>query len=73
MICWKHKHKVLISTLIPLSTGDVFGLPIFTALALAYSKDKGIVNIRNNKFYLQNNFEYNFLQRSFFFIQEIVC
>lgn len=44
IICWKHKHKVLISTLVPLSTGDVFGLPVYTALVLAYSKDKGKLN-----------------------------
>lgn len=41
IVCWKHKHRVLLASLIPLVTGDVFGLPICTTLILAYSKDKG--------------------------------
>lgn len=41
IVCWKHKHRILLASLIPLVTGDVFGLPICTTLILAYSKDKG--------------------------------
>ncbi|XP_016837232.1 lysosomal-trafficking regulator isoform X2 [Nasonia vitripennis] len=41
IVCWKHKHRVLLASLIPLVTGDVFGLPVCTTLILAYSKDRG--------------------------------
>ncbi|KAJ8668849.1 hypothetical protein QAD02_000108 [Eretmocerus hayati] len=40
VVCWKHKHRLLLASLVPLSTGDVFGLPSYTTLILAYSKDK---------------------------------
>ncbi|XP_058802324.1 lysosomal-trafficking regulator isoform X2 [Phymastichus coffea] len=46
-VCWKHKHRVLLASLIPLVTGDVFGLPICTTLILAYSKDKGAGMLSN--------------------------
>ncbi|CAB0033952.1 unnamed protein product [Trichogramma brassicae] len=47
VMCWKHKHRVLLASLVPLITGDVFGLPVFTTLILAYSKDKGTSMLNN--------------------------
>lgn len=41
IVSWKHKHKTPLATLVPLATGDVFGLPKYTTLLLAYHKDKG--------------------------------
>ncbi|XP_046739127.1 lysosomal-trafficking regulator isoform X3 [Diprion similis] len=41
VLCWKHKHRSPLVSLVPLSTGDVFGLPNLTALLLGYSKEKG--------------------------------
>ncbi|XP_023288682.1 lysosomal-trafficking regulator isoform X2 [Orussus abietinus] len=41
MLCWKNKHRAPLSSLIPLTTGDVFGLPSCTTLLLGYSKEKG--------------------------------
>ncbi|KAL7305380.1 hypothetical protein TKK_0002123 [Trichogramma kaykai] len=46
VMCWKHK-PVLLASLVPLITGDVFGLPVFTTLILAYSKDKGTSMLNN--------------------------
>ena len=42
VLCWKHKHRTPLASLVPLSTGDVFGLPGSTTLLLGYSKEKGI-------------------------------
>ncbi|XP_046418983.1 lysosomal-trafficking regulator isoform X1 [Neodiprion fabricii] len=41
VLCWKHKHRSPFVYLVPLSTGDVFGLPNLTVLLLGYSKEKG--------------------------------
>lgn len=41
VLCWKHKHRLLLASLIPLLTGDVFGLPHHTTLLLGYNKEKG--------------------------------
>ncbi|KAF7992714.1 hypothetical protein HCN44_005058 [Aphidius gifuensis] len=41
ILCWKHKHRSIISSLVPLTTGDVFGLPVLTTLLLGYTKEKG--------------------------------
>lgn len=41
VLCWKLKHKTLLASLIPLATGDVFGLPNYTTLLLGYTKEKG--------------------------------
>ncbi|XP_024939057.1 lysosomal-trafficking regulator isoform X2 [Cephus cinctus] len=41
VLCWKNKHRAPLASLIPLTTGDVFGLPINTTLLLGYSKEKG--------------------------------
>ncbi|XP_014603828.1 PREDICTED: lysosomal-trafficking regulator isoform X1 [Polistes canadensis] len=40
-LCWKHKHRTSLSYLIPLATGDVFGLPNYTTLLIGYTKEKG--------------------------------
>ncbi|XP_023246507.1 lysosomal-trafficking regulator [Copidosoma floridanum] len=37
-ICWKHKYRIPLASLVPLATGEVFGLPACTTLILAYSK-----------------------------------
>ncbi|XP_034950425.1 lysosomal-trafficking regulator [Chelonus insularis] len=47
VLCWKHKHRVPMASLIPLITGDVFGLPIYTALLIGYNNEKGS-NMLNN-------------------------
>ncbi|XP_039305256.1 lysosomal-trafficking regulator isoform X2 [Solenopsis invicta] len=41
VLCWKLKHKTLLASLVPLATGDVFGLPNYTTLLLGYTKEKG--------------------------------
>ncbi|KAK2579125.1 hypothetical protein KPH14_001295 [Odynerus spinipes] len=41
VLCWKHKHRTSLSYLIPLATGDVFGLPSYTTLLIGYAKEKG--------------------------------
>lgn len=41
VLCWKNKHRSLLASLVPLTTGDVFGLPNYTTLLLGYSKEKG--------------------------------
>ncbi|XP_076389629.1 lysosomal-trafficking regulator mauve isoform X1 [Megachile rotundata] len=41
VLCWKHKHRAPLASLIPLMTGDVFGLPSYTTLLLGYTKEKG--------------------------------
>ncbi|XP_076629359.1 lysosomal-trafficking regulator mauve isoform X2 [Colletes latitarsis] len=41
VLCWKHKHRAPLTCLIPLITGDVFGLPNYTTLLLGYTKEKG--------------------------------
>lgn len=41
VLCWKHKHRAPLASLVPLITGDVFGLPSYTTLLLAYTKEKG--------------------------------
>jgi hypothetical protein len=41
VLCWKHKHRTPLASLIPLATGDVFGLPNYTTLLLGYTKEKG--------------------------------
>ncbi|CAL1677884.1 unnamed protein product [Lasius platythorax] len=41
VLCWKLKHKTPLASLIPLATGDVFGLPNYTTLLLSYTKEKG--------------------------------
>lgn len=41
VLCWKHKHRTSLSYLIPLATGDVFGLPNYTTLLIGYAKEKG--------------------------------
>ncbi|XP_051169183.1 lysosomal-trafficking regulator isoform X2 [Leptopilina boulardi] len=41
VLCWKHKHRFPLASLVPLLTGDVFGLPHHTTLLLGYSKEKG--------------------------------
>ncbi|XP_048261477.1 lysosomal-trafficking regulator isoform X2 [Bombus terrestris] len=41
VLCWKHKHKAPLASLVPLMTGDVFGLPSYTTLLLVYTKEKG--------------------------------
>lgn len=41
VLCWKLKHKTPLASLIPLATGDVFGLPNYTTLLLGYTKEKG--------------------------------
>ncbi|XP_054002539.1 lysosomal-trafficking regulator isoform X2 [Hylaeus anthracinus] len=40
-LCWKHKHRAPLASLVPLMTGDVFGLPSYTTLLLGYTKEKG--------------------------------
>ncbi|XP_076766095.1 lysosomal-trafficking regulator mauve isoform X3 [Xylocopa sonorina] len=42
VLCWKHKHRAPLTSLVPLMTGDVFGLPSYTTLLLGYTKEKGI-------------------------------
>ncbi|XP_020281501.1 lysosomal-trafficking regulator isoform X2 [Pseudomyrmex gracilis] len=39
--CWKEKHRTPLASLVPLTTGDVFGLPAHSALLLGYTKEKG--------------------------------
>nr|XP_031829347.1 lysosomal-trafficking regulator isoform X2 [Nomia melanderi] len=41
VLCWKHKHRAPLGSLVPLMTGDVFGLPNYTTLLLGYTKEKG--------------------------------
>ncbi|XP_043270510.1 lysosomal-trafficking regulator isoform X2 [Venturia canescens] len=41
VLCWKHKHRAPMASLMPLTTGDVFGLPTCTTLILGYNKEKG--------------------------------
>lgn len=41
VLCWKHKHRTPLASLVPLATGDVFGLPNYTTLLLGYTKEKG--------------------------------
>ncbi|XP_026675054.1 lysosomal-trafficking regulator isoform X2 [Ceratina calcarata] len=41
VLCWKHKHRAPLASLVPLMTGDVFGLPSYTTLLLGYTKEKG--------------------------------
>ncbi|XP_076673285.1 lysosomal-trafficking regulator mauve isoform X3 [Andrena cerasifolii] len=41
VLCWKHKHRAPLARLVPLMTGDVFGLPSYTTLLLGYTKEKG--------------------------------
>ncbi|XP_077276800.1 lysosomal-trafficking regulator mauve isoform X2 [Temnothorax americanus] len=41
VLCWKLKHKTPLASLVPLATGDVFGLPNYTTLLLGYTKEKG--------------------------------
>ncbi|XP_076239225.1 lysosomal-trafficking regulator mauve [Calliopsis andreniformis] len=41
VLCWKHKHRAPLTCLVPLMTGDVFGLPNYTTLLLGYTKEKG--------------------------------
>ncbi|XP_011300955.1 lysosomal-trafficking regulator isoform X2 [Fopius arisanus] len=41
VLCWKNKHRAPMASLVPLSTGDVFGLSVCTTLLLGYTKDKG--------------------------------
>ncbi|XP_011866548.1 PREDICTED: lysosomal-trafficking regulator isoform X3 [Vollenhovia emeryi] len=41
VLCWKLKHKTPLASLVPLATGDVFGLPNHTTLLLGYTKEKG--------------------------------
>lgn len=41
VLCWKLKHKTPLASLIPLATGDVFGLSNYTTLLLSYTKEKG--------------------------------
>ncbi|XP_078037136.1 lysosomal-trafficking regulator mauve isoform X2 [Augochlora pura] len=40
VLCWKHKHRAPLASLVPLMTGDVFGLPSYTTLLLGYTKEK---------------------------------
>ncbi|KAK9307869.1 hypothetical protein QLX08_001934 [Tetragonisca angustula] len=40
VLCWKHKHRAPLASLVPLMTGDVFGLPNYTTLLLGYMKEK---------------------------------
>ncbi|CAK9830368.1 Lysosomal-trafficking regulator [Anthophora retusa] len=40
ILCWKHKHRAPLASLVPLITGDAFGLPSYTTLLLGYAKDK---------------------------------
>lgn len=47
VLCWKHKHRAPLASLVPLITGDVFGLPSYTTLLLAYTKEKGTYIISN--------------------------
>lgn len=42
VLCWKHKHRTPLASLVPLTTGDVFGLPNYTTLLLGYTKEKGL-------------------------------
>ncbi|XP_074102061.1 lysosomal-trafficking regulator mauve isoform X2 [Cotesia typhae] len=41
VLCWKHKHRVPMVSLIPLTTGEVFGLPVCTSLLIGYNNEKG--------------------------------
>ncbi|XP_011144679.1 lysosomal-trafficking regulator isoform X1 [Harpegnathos saltator] len=41
VLCWKHKHRFPLASLVLLTTGDVFGLPSYTTLLLGYTKEKG--------------------------------
>lgn len=41
VLCWKHKHRAPLASLVPLMSGDVFGLPSYTTLLLGYTKEKG--------------------------------
>ncbi|KAK0171372.1 hypothetical protein PV328_009113 [Microctonus aethiopoides] len=41
ILCWKHKNRIPMASLIPLFTGDVYGLPICTTLLLGYNHEKG--------------------------------
>lgn len=41
IVCWTHKHKFPLGSLVPLLTGDVFGVQQDTTLVLAYNKEKG--------------------------------
>lgn len=45
VLCWKNKHRAPLATLVPLTTGDVFGLPSCTTLLLGYSKEKGSTSL----------------------------
>ncbi|KZC14096.1 Lysosomal-trafficking regulator, partial [Dufourea novaeangliae] len=40
VLCWKHKNRATLASLVPLMTGDVFGLPSYTTLLLGYTKEK---------------------------------
>lgn len=41
VLSWKLKHETPLASLVPLATGDVFGLPNHTTLLLDYTKEKG--------------------------------
>ncbi|XP_017760097.1 PREDICTED: lysosomal-trafficking regulator isoform X2 [Eufriesea mexicana] len=43
VLCWKHKHRAPLASLVPLMSGDVFGLPSYTTLLLGYTKEKGAI------------------------------
>ncbi|XP_033229888.1 lysosomal-trafficking regulator isoform X2 [Belonocnema kinseyi] len=47
VLCWKHKHRAPLAYLVPLSTGDVFGIPSGTTLLLGYSREKGASMLSN--------------------------
>lgn len=41
VVCWKQKQRAPLSSLVPLATGDVFGLPKFATLLIDYNREKG--------------------------------
>lgn len=69
MLCWKHKHRAPLSSLVPLMIGDVFGLPSYNTLLLGYTKEKGtyyyggicVFNIIFEEFFLNQNIAFTSL------------
>lgn len=46
-VLWNHSYSCPVSSLVPLNTNDVFGLPSSTSLLISYSKVSSIIFINS--------------------------
>lgn len=54
-VAWKQtsKDRAVASSLLPLSTNDVYALPPATTCLVRYTKERGIIGVRYNTFVLK--------------------